>query len=425
MRHSGRRSTPEPTPTQPSGEEGSNKISVLFVHSATQPPLGADTWVQSQIVSGLDKSRVGAHVACAIGKPGKPTPTYQVMKDIQGISLVPINLGRERSGGAALAAVRTLLDAVPAALSVTRLAMYIRRHDIAVIHTTDRPRDAVACVVLARLTRARCLVHAHVAFDPAWMGRLLQWAIRRADGLIAISEYVASSLHGAGIESSRIHVVPNAIDTFGWVPGVGREEGRREFGFTPEDHVVLTVCRLFPAKGPTELIRALGLVHLERSDVRLLIVGREMEPGYVDSLKALAAELGLDREVLFAGQRSDVPRLMAAADIYAMPSRFEPFGLVYLEAMAMQLPVVGLNEGGTPEVVENGLDGLLSSAGDVRSIADNLLRLVKEPRTRAEMGRHGRHRAQTMFTTERMARGCESVYGLLAYGGKTDGMAVR
>lgn len=425
MRHGGRRSTPEPIPVQRSGVGRSEKISVLFVHGATQPPLGADTWVQSQIVSGLDKSRVAAHVACAVGSPGKPTPTYEVMRDIEGISLVPINLGRERSGGAALVAVRTLLDAVPAALSMARLARYIRRHDITVIHTTDRPRDAVACVVLARVTRARCLVHAHVAFDPAWMGRLLQWAMRRADGLIAISEYVATSLRSAGIDSSSIHVVPNAIDTSGWVPGVGREEGRKEFGFTPGDHVVVTVCRLFPAKGPTELIRALALVHLERSDVRLLVVGREMEPGYVDSLKSLAMELGVDRHVLFAGQRSDVPKLMAAADIYAMPSRFEPFGLVYLEAMSMELPVVGLNEGGTPEVVENGRDGLLSSAGDVRSIADNLLKLVKEPRTRAEMGRHGRHRAQTLFTIERLARGCESVYGLLAYGGKTDGMAVR
>ena len=404
------------------GEEGSGKLGILFVHSATQPPLGADTWVQSQIVSGLDKSRFAAHVACAIGAPAHPTPTYKIMRDIQGINVVPIDFGRERWSFARYPRARTLLAALPAASSVVRLARYIRRHEIAIIHTTDRPRDAVACVILARLTRARCIVHAHVAFNPDWMGRFLQRAIRRADGLIAISEFVASTLRSAGIDSSRIHVVPNAIDASGWNPGVGREERRKEFGFSSGDHVVLTVCRLFPAKGPTELIRALALVHAVRSDVRLLIVGREMERGYADTLKSLAMELGLERHVILAGQRSDVPALMAAADIYAMPSRFEPFGLVYLEAMAMELPVVALNDGGTPEVVEDGRDGLLSHPDDVRSLADNLLRLVNEPHTRAEMGRHGRHRAQTFFTIDRMARGCESVYRLLAWNGKTDGM---
>jgi glycosyltransferase involved in cell wall biosynthesis len=338
------------------------------------------------------------------------------MRPIPGIRLVPINLGRERSTFARAARLRTVLAALPAVSSVLRLARYIRRHKIAVIHTTDRPRDAAAAVVLARLGRARCVIHAHVAFDAGWMSGMLQRAIHRADAVIAISEYVGSSVRAAGIDSSRVHVVANAIDTAAWTPRLGRDERRAEFGFLPGDIVILSVSRLFPAKGPSDLIRSFALVHEARADTRLVIVGREVEPGYAAQLKLLAVDLGVDESVVFAGQRGDVPSLMAAADIYAMPSQFEPFGLVYLEAMAMQLPIVALDNGGTPEVVEAGTVGLLSPAGDIRSLVDAMLTLIDNPSLREAMGRRGREVAETRFTVERLARGCEDVYWLLACG---------
>lgn len=396
------------------GQASTARVGVLFLHGATQPPLGADTWVQSQVVSGLDKSRVDVHVACAFGPTNAPTPTFEVMRPIADIHLVPIDLGRESSTFTSAVRLRTLLAAVPAVFSVVRLARYIRRHKIAVIHTTDRPRDAAVAVLLARLSRAKCIVHAHVAFDAGWMSRMLQRAIHRADAVIAISEYVGSTVRAAGVESSRVHVVPNAIDTSRWMPRAGHDERRAEFGFSPEDTVIVSVSRLFPAKGPGDLIRSFALLHELRADTRLVIVGREVEPGYAAQLKSLAAELGVDESVVFTGQRGDVPSLMAAADIYAMPSQFEPFGLVYLEAMAMELPVVALDNGGTPEVVEDGRVGLLSPAGDLRSLADDMLTLIDDPLLRREMGQRGRERAETRFTVERLARGCEEVYRLLA-----------
>jgi glycosyltransferase involved in cell wall biosynthesis len=392
-----------------------NKVGVLFVHSATRPPLGADTRVQSQIIGGLDKSRVDVHVACAFGSSDAPTPTFATVRSIPNICLVPIDFGRERWCFPRFARVRALLGTVPALLSLIRLTIYIRRNDIAIIHTTDRPRDAASSVVLARLTRTRCVIHAHVGFDPSWMSRMLQWAMKRADGLIAISDFVASTLRAPGIGDDRVHVVLNAIDTSAWTPRHGREAGRAEFGFAPVDTVVLTVCRLYPAKGLTELIRAVALVHEKQPHVRLLVVGLEVEFGYAEELKQLATDLGIANHVVLTGPRPDVPALMAAADIYAMPSKFEPFGLVYLEAMSMELPVVALNSGGTPEVVEDGSDGLLSALGDEQGLVDNLLACINEPLRRAEMGRHGRHRAETLFTIERMARGCEAVYRLLAF----------
>jgi glycosyltransferase involved in cell wall biosynthesis len=109
--------------------------------------------------------------------------------------------------------------------------------------------------------------------------------------------------------------------------------------------------------------------------------------------------------------------MMAMADIYAMPSHEEPFGLVFCEAMAMKKPVVALNNGGTPEVVEHGKSGLLSAPGDIEGLAANVLTLLRDPALRARMGEYGRERVRAHFTPARMARDVERIYAALAGGG--------
>ena len=89
-------------------------------------------------------------------------------------------------------------------------------------------------------------------------------------------------------------------------------------------------------------------------------------------------------------QRSDIAELLAACDVFALPSFEEPFGLVFAEAMAMKRPVVALANGGTPEVVEHGKCGLLSPPGDIDALAANLIRLLDNPELRTQFGEHGR-----------------------------------
>ena len=116
-------------------------------------------------------------------------------------------------------------------------------------------------------------------------------------------------------------------------------------------------------------------------DVVLLVVGEPIDPAFGDELAALARELGLGDNVRFLGRRPDVQSVMAAADVFAMPSHEEPFGLVFLEAMAMRRPVVALADGGTLEVVEHGKTGLLSTWEDVAQLADGPAQPA--PRSRA------------------------------------------
>jgi glycosyltransferase involved in cell wall biosynthesis len=388
-----------------------SRTGVLFVNTATRPPLGADVAVQAQVMATLDRTAHDVHTACATGRPSAPTPTFQRLRAIPDLQIVPVDFGPELSCRTGWAKVAGIAASVRAITGLVRLAALIRRQRISIIHTTDRPRDAALSVLLARLTGARCLIHVHVAHGE-WMSRLRRWSMRHSDALLAISVFVAASLADSGHPRDRTFVVHNALDIDGWEPGAGRAEVRAELGLPDDAPVVVTVCRLFPEKGPADLIRAVAEVRRVEPGVRLVIVGEDFTAGgwYRRELGSLVTELALDDHVLFTGRRSDVARLMAAADVFAMPSFEEPFGLVFLEAMAMGLPVVALDSGGTSEVVEHGRTGLLSRAGDHRQLAANLLALVREPALRSAMGDLGRERVVRLFSPGRMARGVASVY---------------
>lgn len=392
----------------PAGDQG--RLPILCLHTATVPPLGADTWVHAKIIQHLDRDTHHLTVGYVDEVDGDHTPTAEILAPITGIERLPVHLGREGRDAGGLARVAALAgDALAAGRSMVRLAQKIRRNDIAVLHTSDRPRDAVACVLLGRLTGARSVVHVHVLYRP-WMGRALRWAIESADARIAISEFVAQSLRDGGIDGP-VHVALNAIDCRDWSPGQGRDEIRAELGLGA-DPVVVTACRLFAEKGVGDLIEAMATVRRDVPDARLVVVGQDGTPdqSYRRHLDDLVAEHALGEAVVFTGRRSDVPRLMAAADVFAMPSFEEPFGLVFAEAMAMGLPVIALDNGGTREVVTDLEHGLLSPVGDGEALAANLTAVLRDPELRLKLGAAGREHVLARFDAPRMAADVASIY---------------
>ena len=174
------------------------RTGVLFLNTPMRPPLGADTWIHTRIMDHLDRTRFRPYVACAIGPADDPTPTYRAVRDIPELEVVGLTLGPELSGLSAWGKVRALMALVPAAWRAVRLAGFVRREGIAVIHTSDRPRDAFATALIARLSGAAAVVHVHAGYDPSWMGRVLRWSLRQADALVAVSQYVASTLVAGG-----------------------------------------------------------------------------------------------------------------------------------------------------------------------------------------------------------------------------------
>ena len=395
-----------------------DRIGVLFLNS---PDIfGADTWVQALLMRYLDRSRFDVHVACTPGTEAEPSESIRKLRAIPDLHVRPTNFGRSLSFQSTLERARAVVSLVSGVADQAALVRYIRQRNIRVIHSTDRPRDALPCLLLARASGARSVIHIHIKCDH-WMSRPVKFAMRNADALIGVSQHVTRSTAVFGIPAARSHTVLNAIEPDKWNPAVDPGPVRTELGIPVGAPMVVCVARLFHWKGQAELIRALALVGREFPETRLVIVGAEdkmsgaSRPHFMLELKALVEELKLEDRVIFTGKRADVPQLMAAADVFAMASFEEPFGLVFAEAMAMKRPVVGLNNGGTPEVVDHGKTGLLAPPGDVKALAEHLATLIRDPELRARMGEEGRRQVEARFSAERQARDVERLYaGLLA-----------
>jgi glycosyltransferase involved in cell wall biosynthesis len=388
---------------------------VLFLNTPTAPPLGADTWIHAEIMRRLDRTAWAPVAAHAFGPAGDPTPIHRVLVTIPDLELVRANLGPELTGQSTLGKLKRLVETVPALWTIVRLGVLIKRRGIEVIHTSDRPRDAFVAVVLGRLTGARSIVHVHVGYDTSWMGRMLQWSLTHADVLVAISDFVGRTLVDGGIDPARVHVVTNGIDVTRWHPDADGAAARRRLGIDPDAPLLITISRLFPEKGPADVIEAVARLRDELPGIQLLIIGSDV-PGstYSEDLRRLAADRGVSDHVALLGRRDDVEELLAAADVFVMPSFQEPFGLVFCEAMAMGKPVVALDDGGTVEIVEDGRTGLLSSRGDLDALTANLRSLLLDPARRAAMGATGRHVVAERLTADRMAADVSEMYQALS-----------
>jgi glycosyltransferase involved in cell wall biosynthesis len=379
---------------------------ILFINSAPMP--GADTWIHFLLLRNLPRERFELHAA---GQPGSPAPAFDELRSISDIKLRPTNFGPSLWRQSAPQKLARIANALPAVASLLGLAAYIRRHRIEILHSTDRPRDAIACVALAAITGAKALIHAHVNYGD-WMNRGVIWALGRADAIVGVSNYTAGTFVKAGCRQDRVHVVLNAIEPSRWDPSLDPAPGRALLGVPDGSPLIVSVARLFRWKGHFELLDALALVKLKYPNVRLAIVGSDYptDSGTTQMLKKRAREIGVGENVVFTGQRSDVALLLAACDVFSLPSFEEPFGLVFAEAMAMKRPVVALNNGGTPEVVEHGKCGLLSSPGDIDLLAANILQLLDDAALRTQFGEYGRSRVMKHFTPQRLASDFSALY---------------
>jgi glycosyltransferase involved in cell wall biosynthesis len=388
-----------------------DKIGVLFLFAQTG--FGADAAVHVDIIRNLDRDRFRVYVACAESDGNGPSQTFSILRTLPDVHLRKTRFAPSL-GQRDLAAVLEGARSVGAfSADFFALRRFVARERIQIVHSAERPRDSAYNVALTKFGAARSVVHVHVKWSQAYSA-LARWSVRHADAVFSISRYVSETLHGMNIPSGRIHTVPNGIDLARWDPAIDGNELRRELGIPKDTLLLASVSRLFSWKGQRELLRALALVRAELPNVHLLIVGadsREAEGGsFSAELEALARELGVSEHVTFTGARSDIPCIMAACDVFTLASFEEPFGLVFLEAMAMQRPVIAIDNGGTPEVVEHGRTGLLSPPWDVPALAANILELLRDPELRRSMGANGRERVLGQFSAERLARDAALAY---------------
>lgn len=243
--------------------------------------------------------------------------------------------------------------------------------------------------------------------------RLIQaYLWRRLTAGIAISEAVRQFMIRVEFAPPRkVHTVHYGLDP---APTEGRIErivARAEWGLSADQVVIGSVCRLIEQKGLPYGLRAFKAVADRFPQVRYVLIGDGPLRG---ALQQEAESLGVADKVIFAGWQADAPIKMHAFDIFLMPSLWEGFGLVMLEAMAARLPIVASRVSALPEICQEGQTGFLAPPGDVATLTEKLSALVGDPALRAAFGAAGRARLESAFSTAKMI---ESTLGVYRAGG--------
>ncbi len=229
------------------------------------------------------------------------------------------------------------------------------------------------------------------------------------DRLICVSAGVGASFLAIGVPAEKLRIVRNGIAP---LPSrsratVDRATVRARLGLPTAARLVLTVGRLDEQKGHRTLLGAAPTVLRGAPDVRFLWVGRgPLE----DELRAHLRARDLEERVQVLGRRDDVPDVLAAADLFVLPSRFEGLPLAALEAMRAGLPVVGTRVCGIDEVVRDGQTGRLVPPLDAAALASAILEALGDPRRAACWGRAGRVLVARAFGAARMARETAAIY---------------
>jgi len=228
---------------------------------------------------------------------------------------------------------------------------------------------------------------------------------RRADAVLAVSrEDRRRMIEIERIDPAKLIVVPNGIPE---PAGSSGRDVRIELGIPAGAPVIGTVCTLRPQKALDVLIGASAIVAARRPDLRVLIAGEGEERAALE--RQIAAE-GLTGKVILLGRRTDVPDLLEALDIGVCSSDFEGSPLSVLEYMAAALPVVSTRVGGVPDLIEDGVQGLLVEPRRPKALAAAIGELLDDPARASEMGERARERRQREFDIDVTVGEIASIY---------------
>jgi len=289
--------------------------------------------------------------------------------------------------------------------SALRLARIARREGVSVLHAHSSHAQALALLARALGWRGPVVATRRVDFVPR-PHPLNRWKYHGVSRLVVISRAVRDIMLGFGLPPDKIRVVPSGVEPAPAPPGAGARF-RESVGVSAGEKLVGNVAHLADHKGQRYLIDAVGPVVERVPGARFVIVGTgELEA----PLKARAADLGLGDRVVFAGFREDVPAVLEGLDVFVMSSHLEGLGTSVMDALLAGKPVVATRAGGIPDIIEDGVHGVLVPPRDPAALAEAIVRVLENPGWAEGLARAGRDRVLREFSVEAMVRGCLRVY---------------
>jgi glycosyltransferase involved in cell wall biosynthesis len=240
--------------------------------------------------------------------------------------------------------------------------------------------------------------------------------LETAERVVATSPQEEEHMRSLVSTKGNIDIIPCGTDIrrFG---SIDRLEARQQLGINPEDKVVFYVGRFDPRKGIETLVRAVGHSQLRGKEKLKLIIGGGSRPGESDGrerdrIEKIVGELGMSDITTFPGRISDeiLPAYYAAADVCVVPSHYEPFGLVAIEAMASGTPVIASDVGGLQFTVIPEETGLLAPPQDDAAFATAIDRILSNPDWRDQLGKQARARVESKFSWDGVAHQLSDLY---------------
>ena len=295
-------------------------------------------------------------------------------------------------------------------VALFRLVRLLRQQQVSVVHAHCFEATALGLAASrlagTRFVFTRHYLDHHVRLGKRWHVRIDAGCARRADRVIAISEAVRHQLVAVErVPSSNVTLVHNGIEPLPPPSDAQIDALRTELGLERQP-VCLVIARLHEEKGHRFLFEAIPRVAAEIGPVTYVLVG---DGPLREEFEADMRRRGLGDTVRILGWRNDIPELVGAASVLALPSVAEPFGFALVEAMSLGVPVVATAAGGATEIVADGVDGLLVPPRDPAALAGALFRVLSNPGLAAALGAAGRDSSRR-FSFERMMKGYEAVY---------------
>ncbi|RPI25722.1 MAG: glycosyltransferase family 1 protein [Acidobacteria bacterium] len=290
--------------------------------------------------------------------------------------------------------------------SLLKIARLVGSYRPGIIHCNSY-RAAHWGIPLAALLRVPTVCHIRDSRYTRWSSWLMAHSPKNVR-FIAISVAVREALLRAGVDPDRIDVIHNCSDLRAFHPGVTpnvevQTKGKLRLG---------VFGRIEERKRVIDAVEALSRLD-PTTDPHLFVVGEAWTDGGAEverNLRSRIKELGLEDRVIFMGYRTDVPKIMAALDIVLMPAVDEPFARVVLEGMCLGKPVIGTLSGGVPEVIEDGISGILVSPRAPDALARAIDSIRSDSAFARRIGENGRARALSTFSVETHLRRVEETY---------------
>ena len=363
---------------------------ILYLHNQTGISGGERSLLN--LWKRLDRERFGPHLVV----PGKGP--FSEAAEAMGVSVSIVDVPRLYPGG-----ISRFFRALGAVIDL------VRDKDIRLIHSYT-PRNNILSSLAGKFSGIPVIWHERNLLyggekDVSRRFMLLP------EGIICNSRAVAERFSGGGAVPGKVRVILNGVDLEEFSPRRDASMVRGSLG-AGNRKIVGAVSNLNRRKRAGYFLEMASALGKSRSDVLFVLVGGEFPEGSggMDHLKKRARELGLGEDVVFTGFREDTASLLSAFDVFVHVTEKEACSRAIIEAMASGKPVVAMDSGGNPELVEDGVTGVLVPPDDIEALAGAVSRLADDPELGKKMGFAGRERSERLFDAGRNAAETERFY---------------